>query len=148
MLVICKSYSVLVLLGILTAVVPLEALGSAAAVQQIMGAHRNLLDPPEELIPSQGEAFVKVSSGYFRDGPVIRICEDGLFALRDACAKRERIIPPWYSLRGVYYEYEPVNDGVTPQEYLDLMFGVGKTDFQGLSPARRGSLYIFYNMID
>lgn len=125
---------------------PAYASGGAAAAA-IIGASQRADQQEVPLPPAASDGFLDVKA-YFREGPAFRLCPNQtgqkIVALQGSCAIAHRVRDGFFSLRGTHYKYEPVDIALDPQPYLDREYGVGVTEFAGLSSRANGTLVLFY----
>ncbi|EGQ9728160.1 hypothetical protein FWP31_04705 [Vibrio cholerae] len=100
-------------------------------------------------LPSDGFIF---SRQYYRSGADFFVC-DGIssdkgkvVAIGGGCSVKIRVVPPWYSLKGVSYTYEHIGAGLTLQQHLDKEIGEGLT--KPVSVGLKGNaLIVFYKKV-
>lgn len=107
------------------------------------------------LPPQRNDAFVEVSE-FYKEGPEFRICperleEKRIVAYKKGCAIKTRVNDGFFSVRGVHYEYQPISSGLSPQDYLDTVYGKSTVEFVGVSNRvlrNRSQLVLFYRLTE
>ncbi len=145
---------------LLCSLISMPAMASGGTIVATVAMQRQQRDREERqseipLPPQRNDAFVEVSE-FYKEGPEFRICperleEKRIVAYRKGCAIKTRVNDGFFSVRGVHYEYQPISSGLSPQDYLDTVYGKSTVEFVGVSNRvlrNRSQLVLFYRLTE